>query len=94
MDGAIQAADDRLVYLSGDEDAIRAYEVRFKAECDWASEQAYSINTGEARGMKKGEAKGQTKKALEIAHKMKAIGRPSAEISEVTGLSLETVQGL
>jgi hypothetical protein len=50
--------------------------------------------TGEARGMKKGEAKGQTEKALEIAHKMKAIGRPSAEISEVTGLSPETVQEL
>ena len=86
MNSAIQAAENRMVYLSGDEDAIRAYEVRFKAECDWASEQAYSIE----KGLKKGHAE----KALEIAQKMKAIGRPLTEISEVTGLSPETVQKL
>jgi predicted transposase/invertase (TIGR01784 family) len=86
MNSAIQAANDRMVYLSGDEDAIRAYEVRFKAACDRTSAHNYAI--------RKGEAKGETKKALEIARKMKAIGRPSAEITEVTGLSPETVEGL
>jgi predicted transposase/invertase (TIGR01784 family) len=94
MNSAIQAADERLIYLSSDEDAIRAYEVRFKAECDRASEQAYSIKTGEARGMKKGEAKGQAKKALEIARKMKKMGIPVSQISEATELSAETVEGL
>jgi hypothetical protein len=38
--------------------------------------------------------KGIAKGKLEIARKMKAIGRPSAEIAEVTGLSPETVLGL
>jgi predicted transposase/invertase (TIGR01784 family) len=37
MDSSIQLADERLVYLSGDEDAIRAYEMRFKAMCDLIS---------------------------------------------------------
>jgi predicted transposase/invertase (TIGR01784 family) len=86
MNSAIQAANDRMVYLSGDEDAIRAYEVRFKAECDWASEQAYAIRTG----MEKGLAKGK----LEIARKMKNAGRPSSEITEFTGLSPEAIQKL
>jgi hypothetical protein len=37
MNSAIQAANDRMVYLSGDEDAIRLYEMRFKAACDLTS---------------------------------------------------------
>jgi predicted transposase/invertase (TIGR01784 family) len=82
MNSAIQAADARLAYLNGDKDAIRAYEVRFKAECDWASEQAYSLK------------KGQAKKALEIARKMKKAGKPFSEISEFTDIPVETIQEL
>jgi predicted transposase/invertase (TIGR01784 family) len=90
MNTAIQAANDRMVYLSGDEDAIRAYEVRFKAACDRTSEYNHAIRTG----MAKGEAKGQAKEKIAIARKMKEIGRPLPEISEVTGLSPEAVERL
>jgi predicted metal-dependent HD superfamily phosphohydrolase len=82
MNSAIQTADARLAYLNGDEDAIRAYEVRIKAECDWASEEAYCIE------------KGQAKKALEIARKMKKAGRPFSEITEFTDIPVETIKKL
>jgi predicted transposase/invertase (TIGR01784 family) len=39
------------------------------------------------------KAEGRDEKALEIARKMKAIGRPSTEIAEVTGLTVEEVIG-
>jgi predicted transposase/invertase (TIGR01784 family) len=42
----------------------------------------------EQEGMEKGKAE----RNLEIAQKMKAAGRPLAEIVEFTGLSLETIQ--
>jgi predicted transposase/invertase (TIGR01784 family) len=95
MNAAIQAADERLVYLSGDEDAIRAYEVRFKAECDRTSERNGAIREGlakgEAIGLAKGRTKGHAEEKFEIARKMKAIGRPESEIAEVTGLTAEEV---
>ena len=49
---------------------------------------------GMAKGLKEGMAKGQTGKALEIAHKMKDLGLPFAQIAELTGLSLEDIEGL
>jgi predicted transposase/invertase (TIGR01784 family) len=96
---AIQAADERLVYLSGDEDEIRAYERRFKAACDLTSMRNGAIREGhakgEAMGMKKGRAKGraegQAREKLEIARKMKQAGRPFTEIAEFTGLPPETI---
>jgi predicted transposase/invertase (TIGR01784 family) len=45
---------------------------------------------GMAKGMAKGMAQGKAERNLEIAQKMKAAGRPLAEIVEFTGLSLET----
>jgi predicted transposase/invertase (TIGR01784 family) len=82
MDEAIQLADERLVYLSGDEDAIRAYEIRFKAMCDWTSERNYAIKTG------------RDEKALEIARKMKKIGDSIERIHTITDISLETIEQL
>ena len=58
MDSAIRTADDRMVYVSGDKDAIRAYERRAKALSDWTSARNYAIETGLAKGMKKGLEKG------------------------------------
>jgi predicted transposase/invertase (TIGR01784 family) len=41
-----------------------------------------------------GHAKGHAEEKLEIARKMKKMGMPVSQISEVTGLSAETVDGL
>jgi predicted transposase/invertase (TIGR01784 family) len=102
MDSAIQLADERLVYLSGDEDAIRAYEMRFKAMCDLTSMRNYATEKGLAKGFKKGMKEGTRQgiergmeaRALEIAQKMKSAGRPFNEIAEFTGLSAETIERL
>jgi predicted transposase/invertase (TIGR01784 family) len=69
---------------------------------DTQSKVVHAKRQGEARGMKKGLAEGRTEgmekghaeKALEVARKMKAIGRPESEIAEVTGLSPEVIQKL
>jgi predicted transposase/invertase (TIGR01784 family) len=82
MNSAIQAANDRMVYLSGDEDAIRAYEVRFKAACDRTSEYNGAIRTG------------MEKEKLEIARKMKKMEMSLSQISEATGLSPEAIKKL
>jgi predicted transposase/invertase (TIGR01784 family) len=90
MNSAIQAADERLVYLSGDEDAIRAYEVRFKAACDMTSMRNGAIREGLSRG----EARGRTEEKLEIARKMKEMGDSVKRIHAITGLTPETIQKL
>ena len=94
MDNAIQAADERLVYLSGDEDAIRAYERRAKALSDWTSAYNYATETGYAEGHETGMAKGVEKGTLEIARKMKAAGLLVTEIERFTGLSSEVIEQL
>jgi predicted transposase/invertase (TIGR01784 family) len=94
MDSAIQVADERMVYLSGDEDAIRAYEVRFKAMCDWRTAQDYATEKGIKKGIKKGHAEGRDEKALEIAREMKVAGLSIAEIERFTGLLPATIEQL
>ena len=49
---------------------------------------------GRAEGQIEGRAEGQTEKALEIARKMKDAGISLEQISAITGLSFETIQGL
>jgi len=88
MDSAIQAADERMVYVTGDDEAIRAYEMRQMALSDYTS----TINYARDEGMTKGMEKGMTKSTLEIARKMKNAGRPFSEIQEFTGLSIETIK--
>jgi predicted transposase/invertase (TIGR01784 family) len=45
-------------------------------------------------GLADGNAEGQIEAKLEIAQKMKAIGRPLLEIAEITSLSPETIEQL
>jgi predicted transposase/invertase (TIGR01784 family) len=102
MDSAIQMADDRLAYLSGDEDSIRAYEVRFKAMCDLTSMQNDATETGHAKGFKKGRKEGRAEgmkagieqEKLEIARNLKKMGLSLSQIAEGTGLPLETIEQL
>jgi predicted transposase/invertase (TIGR01784 family) len=59
-----------------------------------AEGKAEGIAEGKAEGIAEGKAEGIAEGKLEIARKMKAIGRPPAEIAEVTGLPPETVREL
>jgi predicted transposase/invertase (TIGR01784 family) len=91
---AIQAANDRMVYLSGDENAIRLYEMRFKAACDMTSMRNGALREGEAKGLKKGHAEGHAEEKLEIARKMKSMGDSVERIHTITDLAPETIEKL
>ena len=80
MDLSILNADEKLAYLAGDEDTIHLYNRRFMAMCDETSWRNYERGEGRAEGK------------LEVAGKMKAIGRPLKEIIEFTGLSPEAIE--
>jgi len=80
MDVAIQAANERMVYVTEDEEAIRAYEMRQMALSDYNSSINYAREEGHAE------------KALEIARKMKAAERPLGEIMEFTGLTADSIE--
>jgi len=90
MDSAIQAANERMVYVTGDKEAIRAYERRQMALSDYNS----AINYARSTGMKKGRQKGRQENSLDIARKMKNAGKPLSEIQEFTGLPVETITQL
>jgi predicted transposase/invertase (TIGR01784 family) len=96
MDSAIQMADERMVYVTGDKEAIRAYERRQMALSDYNSSINYARGEGLKKGMRKGiregKKEGMAKTSLEIARKMKNAGRPLSEIQEFTGLSIEAIE--
>jgi hypothetical protein len=46
MDSAIQAANERMVYVTGDKEAIRAYEMRQMALSDYTSTMNYARDEG------------------------------------------------
>jgi len=90
MDSAIQAANERMVYVTGDKEAIRAYERRQMALSDYNS----AINYARSTGMKKGRQKGRTEEKLEIARNLKKMGIPITQIAEGTGLPVEIIAQL
>lgn len=61
---------------------------------DQVSVEVTLYNSGERKGRAEGRAEGERQKALEIAHKLKGLGRAAAEIASLTGLSLEEVERL
>jgi len=102
MDTAIETANERMVYVTGDKEAIRAYERRQMALSDYTSSMNYAREEGHRQGMRKGMREGIkegmkegiAKSTLEIAQKMKNAGRPLSEIQEFTGLPIETITQL
>jgi predicted transposase/invertase (TIGR01784 family) len=82
MDSAIQAANERMVYVTGDDEAIRAYEMRQMAMSDWTT----GINTATQKGRAEG--------ILEIARKMKGMGDSAEKIQAITDLPIETIERL
>jgi len=96
MDSAIQTADERLLHVTGDEDAQRAYLVRFRAMCDLTSMQNASHRKGFEEGMAKGYTEGLNegivKDKLEVAKKALAKGLSVEMIHDITGLDIETIR--
>jgi predicted transposase/invertase (TIGR01784 family) len=86
----IAMASQVLMTISRDEVERARLISEEKYILDTQSKVVHAKRQGEARGMKKGHAE----EKLEIARKMKTIGRPSTEIAEVTGLTVEAIQKL
>jgi len=78
MDSAIQSADKRMDYVTQSEEEMRAYTRYMMAECDRTSELNYALN----------------KERKEIARNLLAEGSTPEFVQKITGLDLETIQGL
>ncbi len=52
------------------------------------------LEKAEQKGIEKGKAEGEHKKAVETARKMKAYGDSFEKIKEITGLSPEEIKSL
>jgi predicted transposase/invertase (TIGR01784 family) len=106
MDNAIQKANKRQEHVLSDEEALRIYEMREKAEWDYLAAQKRALRLGREEGLKEGLEegreegleeglkKGRAENTLEIARKMKYAGMRFSEISEFTGLAQEQIQSL
>jgi predicted transposase/invertase (TIGR01784 family) len=75
MDTAIRKAEEKMVHVSMDKEALRAYQMREMALSDWVS----GIN----------HAKREEK--IEIARNFKEMGISAEQISQGTGLSIEEI---
>ena len=105
MDAAIQAANDRMVYVTGDKKAILEYERYQKALFDHTSAINYASDKGMRKGIKAGREigleegrqegrdeglrEGRDEASLDIAQKMKTMGFSAEQIRAATGISEE-----
>ncbi|MDR0584612.1 MAG: hypothetical protein LBG57_09745, partial [Treponema sp.] len=103
-------AEEKLVYVSGDKEALRAYQMRELALSDWTSGLNHAREEGLREGMQKGVQKGKREGLqeglqkgiqkgkregiIEIAAKMKKRGIAVDHIAEDTGLSAEDIAKL
>jgi predicted transposase/invertase (TIGR01784 family) len=98
MDSGIAAADARLNELVNDEEFIRLYELRWKAQLDWNNSINSAHREGEKsglkRGLKKGLNQGLEQGRTEIARNALKEGAGFEFVQKITGLPLETIEKL
>jgi predicted transposase/invertase (TIGR01784 family) len=83
MDATIRKAEEKMAYISGGKEALRAYQMREMALSDWAS----GINHARREGVQKG----MRKEAKEIAKNMKADSEPVDKIMRYTKLTEQQI---
>ena len=93
MDTAIHAADERMVYVTGDREAIRAYEMRQMALSDYTSSMNYARDKGHEEGFEEGREAGR-EAIRAIARGLLAKGSTPEFVQEITGLDMETIQSM
>jgi predicted transposase/invertase (TIGR01784 family) len=102
MDNAILKAEERQHYVASDEDALRIYEMREKAEWDRISGINHARQEGMDKGIKKGRKEGLDegigegikKGRLEVARNALVEGATPEFVQKITGLDLETINHL
>ena len=79
MDSAIETAEERMVYVTGDKEAIRAYERRLMGLSDYNSAINYAREEGLEKGRVEGHAEGRNEERLRLLE-MLDLGLPVEEI--------------
>jgi predicted transposase/invertase (TIGR01784 family) len=66
MDSAIETANERMVYVTGDKEAIRAYEMRQMGLSDYTSAMNYARGEGHRIGREEGREEGCNEERLRL----------------------------
>jgi predicted transposase/invertase (TIGR01784 family) len=91
MDATIRKAEEKMAYISGDKEALRAYQMREMALSDWASGINHARREGMREGIQKGMREGMREEAKEIAKNMKADSEPVDKIMRYTKLTEQQI---
>jgi predicted transposase/invertase (TIGR01784 family) len=94
MDTAIQKAEEKMVFVSRDKEALRAYQMRELALSDWTSGINHARREGRLEGRLEGRQEGEQEKALAIAKNALAEGVPVETICKITGLDIDAIRKL
>jgi predicted transposase/invertase (TIGR01784 family) len=98
MDSAIMAARERQDFVTQDDEAQQIYWARRKVEHDLISNLDGARREGQVIGQQigrqEGEQIGREEKAIEIARNALAKGATPEFVHDITGLDMETIQGL
>ena len=106
MDAAIMSAEERMVYVTGDKEAIRAYEMRLMALSDQISAENYArekghaegheqgLEQGHAEGREQGREQGREESREAIARNALAEGLSVNLVQKITGLDIKTIERL
>ena len=84
-------AVETLVNITQDEIEYARMCNLIKSQLDYQTGMVEAKREGRAEGLVEGREEGHAEKALEIARKMKNVGRPLSEIEEFTGLPRESI---
>ena len=91
VDIAALSKEERMKY----DESIKAYRDQLVTmEYQWQQGKAEGLAQGKAEGLAQGKAEGKEEERLKNARGMKAIGIAPDQISQITGLPLETIEGL
>jgi predicted transposase/invertase (TIGR01784 family) len=98
MDPIIRKTEERLEWLSSDEETQKLFEYRENARIDYNS-KIYSakeegIQQGMEKGMEKGIEKGREEEKREIAKKLLQRGMDVDQVAEISELPLDEVKKL
>ena len=94
VDIASMSKEDRIKY----DESIKVYRdqlvtMEYQWQQGWAEGKAEGIAQGKAEGLAQGKAEGEATARLNYARSMKAAGIAPDLIAQITGLSIETIEG-
>ena len=93
-DEVLRLLYDAAEFANMDIDQQTKYESIMRNELDICAEKDYAFCEGEAKGLARGRAEGETNKAKEVARNFLAMGLSVKQVAQGTGLSEEEIKKL